>query len=99
MQSARAGGSLPAQLDLGLDLDGEPKRQLGHPNRAASVGPALGAEHADDEVGETVDHGRLSMKAGRGIHHAEHARPAGYGLQAAELTFEARKDGETRKAR
>lgn len=34
--------SLP-QLDLGLELDGQAERQLGHADRGAGVGPALGA--------------------------------------------------------
>ncbi len=55
-------------FDLGLDLDREAQRKLGHAHRRAGVISCVGAVNFEDQVAETVDHVRLLGKTGRGIY-------------------------------
>src|SRR6185369_10632515 len=75
------------------------ERKLRHPNRAPGVGPLVGTEDLDDEIGEAVDDGRLPIEAGRRIDHAEDADPCCDPVEAAELAPQACEDGQARQTR
>src|ERR1044071_5591742 len=84
---------------LGLDLDRDPERQLGQPDRGARVLPRFRPVQLEDQVGESVDHGRLVDEAGRRVDHPEDAQPARHAVEVAELALERPEDRERRQPR
>ena len=74
--------ALRGEFNLALNLHRNIERQLGHAHGAAAVGSDFGAEQFEDQIREPVDDAGLLAEARCRVHHAKHARPAGYAVQA-----------------
>ena len=59
----------------------------------------IGTEHREDQVGEAVDHGWMTVEIRRAVHHAEDAHPPGDTIEVAELALQAAEDREADLAR
>src|SRR5271166_5869810 len=87
------------QLEFPVDLDCNPVRKLGHPDRRARVLAVLRTEQLVEEVRCPVDHLRHPIKPGRCIDHAEQSHDAFDPIEITELRLEARQHGQRDGAR
>lgn len=90
-------GDIRHQFELAFDFNWDVERKLGEPDRTARMGPFLGPEHAQDEIGEAVDDGGLTVEPGRRVDHAKDSTPTGDALEIAQFTLEASQDCQTRQ--
>ena len=81
--AGRDGGLGSAHLDDHLDLDAGPARDLGHPERAARVRPAL-AEDGHQQLRGPVGHEVLLRERGRAVHEHQQLDDALDALEVAE---------------